>query len=114
MKQVVVVIAAIFTEASCTAFCAMSAYAGSGRPGSCTGQNLGYGNLSRTGVSECFTAINGACGLIVNNARGSGCNCTVNFFSGGGCSQTLVGTLACSRIGALLQVNFDHFNLECY
>ncbi|KAK1981913.1 hypothetical protein LZ30DRAFT_67267 [Colletotrichum cereale] len=111
MKQVAFMAVAVFTEVSFATFCAASAYIGSGRPGSCTGQNLGYGNLSRRGVSECFTAINGACGLVVNKERGGACNCSVNFFSGGDCNQTLVGTLACNRIGSSLQVNFDHFNI---
>ncbi|KAK1960961.1 hypothetical protein LY78DRAFT_589741 [Colletotrichum sublineola] len=114
MKQVVLMAVAAFTKASFAAFCAISAYVGSGRPGSCTGQNLAYGNLSRRGVSECFTAINGACGLIVDKAQGGTCNCSVNFFSGGCCDQTLVGTLACNRIGSSLQVNFDHFNIRCH
>ncbi|WDK12589.1 hypothetical protein CGRA01v4_03869 [Colletotrichum graminicola] len=114
MKQVIFIVATVFAEVSFAAFCAASAYVGSGRPGSCTGQNLAYGNLSRRGVSECFMAINGACGLVVDKARGGGCNCSVNFFSGGDCNQTLVGTLACNKIGSSLRVNFDHFNIGCY
>ncbi|KAK2048613.1 hypothetical protein LZ31DRAFT_47163 [Colletotrichum somersetense] len=114
MKQVALMAATFFTEASLAAFCAASAYVGSSRPGSCTGQNLAYGNLTRRGVSECFTAINGACGLVVDKAQGGACNCTINFFAGGDCNQTLVGTLACNRIGSSLQVNFDHFNIGCY
>ncbi|GJC93341.1 hypothetical protein ColKHC_02167 [Colletotrichum higginsianum] len=98
---------------SLAVFCAASAYLGSGRPGSCTGQNLGHGNLSRPGVSECFTAINGACALVVNKQSGRGCNCSVNLFSGGDCNRISVGTLACSRIGASLKINFDHFNIVC-
>ncbi|KAK1995105.1 hypothetical protein LX36DRAFT_713413 [Colletotrichum falcatum] len=114
MKQAALMAVAVLAEASVAAFCAASAYVGSGRPGSCTGQNLAHGNLSRRGVSECFAAVNGACGLIADKARGGACSCSVSFFSGGGCNQTLVGTLACNRTGSSLQVNFDHFNIACF
>ncbi|CCF41520.1 hypothetical protein CH063_11770 [Colletotrichum higginsianum] len=113
MKPAMLIAAAVLPRVSLAVFCAASAYLGSGRPGSCTGQNLGHGNLSRPGVSECFTAINGACALVVNKQSGRGCNCSVNLFSGGDCNRTSVGTLACSRIGASLKINFDHFNIRC-
>ncbi|KAK1718327.1 hypothetical protein BDP67DRAFT_394399 [Colletotrichum lupini] len=113
MKSAVIIVAVVLTQTSLAAFCAASAYLGAGRPGSCTGQNLGHGNSSRPGVSECFEAINGACGLVTDRTTGGGCNCTINFFSGGDCNRTSVGSLRCNRVGASLQVNFDHFNIRC-
>ncbi|KAK1637585.1 hypothetical protein BDP81DRAFT_516965 [Colletotrichum phormii] len=113
MKSAAIIVAVVLTQTSLAAFCAASAYLGAGRPGSCTGQNLSYGNSSRPGVSECFEAINGACGLVTDRTVGGGCNCTVNFFSGGDCNRTSVGSLRCNRVGASLQVNFDHFNIRC-
>ncbi|KAF0329605.1 hypothetical protein GQ607_003173 [Colletotrichum asianum] len=111
MKASLFISVASLAHKALAVYCEASAYLGTGQVGRCTGQHLSRANQTQPGTSRCFAAMNGACGIVADQE--GCCNCTINFFSGGDCNRTSVGQLSCHNIGAVKQINFDHFNIRC-